>query len=163
LSGFSATLLSFYSIALHTRIKMTTSKRILIVDDEPNILFVVSQALERLSPKCTVETYSGTLDALKRAQATRFDLVITALGMPGMDGVALTEALRSLPYDPVVIWMTALDCCTFREDAQRLDVHRCLDKPMEVTEIRRIVTEALWGLAESAQAPAYTWASCDGR
>jgi CheY-like chemotaxis protein len=79
-----------------------------------------------------------------------------------MDGIALTEALRSLPYDPVVIWMTAMDCCTFREDAQRLDVHRCLDKPMEVTEIRRIVMEALWGLSASAQVPAYT-SSCDGR
>jgi CheY-like chemotaxis protein len=142
---------------------MTISKHILVVDDEPNILFVVGQALERLSPKYTVETYTSCLDALKRAQATRFDLVITALGMPGMDGVALTEALRSLPYDPVVIWMTALDCCTFREDAQRLDVHRCLDKPMEVTEIRRTVMEALWGGSESAPAPAYKWVSCDGR
>jgi CheY-like chemotaxis protein len=142
---------------------MTTSKHILVVDDEPNILFVVRQALERLSLNYTVETYTSCLDALKRAQATRFDLVITALGMPGMDGVALTEALRSLPYDPVVIWMTALDCCTFREDAQRLAVHRCLDKPMEMTEIRRTVMEALWGFSESDPAPAYKWVSCDGR
>jgi CheY-like chemotaxis protein len=140
---------------------MTTPKHILVVDDEPKILFVIGQALERLSPRCTIETYSRGVDALKRARATRCDLVVTALRMPELDGIAFTEALRSLPYDPIVIWMTAYDCCTARDDAQRLDVYRCLDKPLEVTEIRRIAREALWGVSESARASAYLEAACD--
>jgi ATP-dependent Lon protease len=142
---------------------MTLPKHILVVDDELRILFVIGQTLGRLKPRCTVETYSRSVDALKRAQTTRCDLVITALRMPDMDGIALTEALRSLPYDPVVIWMTAFDCCTVREDAQRLDVHRCLDKPLEVNEIRRIAVEALWGFSESAHMPAYKGTPCGGR
>jgi CheY-like chemotaxis protein len=160
--GLFTTLLCFYRIALHTRIKMTTFRHILVVEDEPKILFVVGQALERLSPRCTVDTCSKSLDALKMAQTTRCDLVITALRMPDLDGIALTEALRSLPYDPIVIWMTAYDCCTVREDARRLGVHRCLDKPLEVIELRRIVREALWGVLEPTPALTHQRAFCDG-
>jgi CheY-like chemotaxis protein len=120
-------------------------KRVLIVDDETRILFVLRHTLAKLGPKCEIETFSAGIDALEAARETLFDLVITDLRMPDMDGIALTEALRALPYDPIVIWMTAYDSCTTRSDAERLGVHRCLDKPLEVAEIRQIVSETLWG------------------
>ena len=122
---------------------VATPKRVLIVDDETRILFVFRHALARLGPECQIETLSTGVDALETASKAPFDLVITDLRMPDMDGIALTEALRALPYHPIVIWMTAFDCCAVRADAERLGVYRCLDKPLEVSAIRRIVSEAL--------------------
>ena len=74
--------------------------------------------------------------------------------VPQTDGIAFTEALRGLPYDPIVIWMTAYDSHTMRPDAERLGVHRCLDKPLEVAEIRQIVSETLWGSNDPLQCEA---------
>jgi CheY-like chemotaxis protein len=130
---------------------VATPKRILIVDDESKVLFVLGQALAWFGPKCQVETYASTFDALETATRTRCDLVLTGLRSPDMDGITFTESLRALPYDPIVIWMTAYGCCAVRADAERLGVHRCLDKPLEVTDIRRIVSEALWGAVESRE------------
>jgi len=127
----------------------TAPKRVLIVDDETHILFVLRHALARLDPECQIETFSNSFDALETARDTPFDLVITDLRMPDMDGIAFTEALRALYYDPIVIWMTAYDCCATAPEAERLRVHRCLDKPLEVADIRRIVSETLWGASGS--------------
>lgn len=123
---------------------MVRPKRVLIVDDETKILFVLRHALARLGAQCQVETFTSGFSALETARNAPIDLVITDLKMPDMDGITFTETLRALPCKPIVIWMTAYDCCATRSDAQRLDVHRCLDKPLEIAEIRRIVSEALW-------------------
>jgi DNA-binding NtrC family response regulator len=122
---------------------MIPPQRILVVDDERKVLFVLRHALARLVPHCQVETFDASLAALEAARKEPFHLAITALRMPGMDGIALTEALIALPDAPVVIWMTAYDCRTTAQDALRLGVYRCLDKPLEVDEIRHAVCEAL--------------------
>ena len=77
--------------------------------------------------------------------------MITDLKMPDMDGIALTQALKALHNAPIVIWMTAYDCRSTGYEAQRLGVHRCLDKPLEVADIRQIVSETLWGTHERAE------------
>ena len=122
---------------------MSAPKRVLIVDDETKILFVLDRALTSRGSECKVVCSDSAQQALVLAQETRFDLVITDLRMSEMDGIAFTEALRTLPYDPVVIWMTAYACCTTSAEAKRLGVHCCMDKPIEVDEIRHIVREAL--------------------
>ena len=122
---------------------MPPPKRILVVDDERRILFVLRRVLAGLVPHCHVETYETSLAALEAARNRQFDLAITDLRMPDLDGIALTEALMALPSAPVVIWMTAYDCRVTARDAQRLGVYRCLDKPLEVAEIRLIVCDAL--------------------
>ena len=71
--------------------------------------------------------------------------MITDLEMPDLDGLALTEAITVLSPRPAVVWMTAYNGCTNSAEMARLRVHACLDKPIEIGEIRRIVSEALWG------------------
>jgi DNA-binding NtrC family response regulator len=60
-----------------------------------------------------------------------------------MDGVELTERIRAAGSDAVMLWITAYGCAGFVEDAQRLDVFRCVEKPLEVKLIRRMAREAL--------------------
>jgi len=123
---------------------MAATKRVLIVDDEDKILFVLRHALARLGQECQVQTASDGRQALEMARAAPFDLVVTDLRMPEMDGIELTRALRDLDGSPVVIWMTAYDGYIQAAEMERLQVHCCLDKPIEIGDLRRIVSEVLW-------------------
>lgn len=124
---------------------MSVRKRILIVDDDEQVLFVLDRILSRKDNKYEITAARNGREALKNAMATRFDLLITDLRMPDMGGVALTEAVTALNAGTVVIWMTAYGCNLSRADAKRLGIYRCLDKPVEIDEIRQVVRGALEG------------------
>lgn len=117
--------------------------RILIVDDEELVLLVLRDGLAALGDQYEIETAQSGLEALRKAKEAAFDLVITDLRMSDMGGVELTEAIRA--WDPLamVIWITAYDCHKVRAEAERLAVYRCLDKPLEIPEIRAVVRQAL--------------------
>lgn len=123
---------------------MAAPKRVLVVDDEDKILFVLRHALARLGAGCQVQTACDGRQALEMARDAPFDLIVTDLRMPEMDGIELTRALRELDSNPVVIWMTAYDGYTQAAEMERLRVHCCLDKPIEIGDMRRIVSEVLW-------------------
>ncbi|MFN2184125.1 MAG: response regulator transcription factor, partial [Anaerolineae bacterium] len=86
---------------------MTTGKKILVVDDDEQILFVWRGALEGRAEQWQVETARDGQEALEKVQSTSFDLIVTDLMMPGMDGCDLTVAVRDLAGNVPVIWITA--------------------------------------------------------
>ena len=118
-------------------------RMILIVDDEERIRFVLRNALSKMDDGFEVETAGTAEDALQKAEARSFDLIISDLIMPDMDGIELTEKLRDLADDTAVVWMTAYGCRSFEEDAERLDVHCCIEKPLEIQGFRDIVRQAM--------------------
>jgi DNA-binding NtrC family response regulator len=122
---------------------MGAGKRILVVDDEEHVLFTLRHTLARLGDEHEIVTSSSGHDALTQAQDGPFDLVLTDLRMPEVDGVALTEAIRVRQPGAIVIWMTGYGGPAVSAEAQRLGVYRCLDKPLEVSEIRSVVRQAL--------------------
>lgn len=117
--------------------------RILIVDDRALVLFVMERALEKLDIDCKVLGVPSGRKALEALDARTFDLIITDLKMPDMDGVELTEQIRARGSDAVVVWITAYGCHGLAEEAKRLGVFRCVEKPLEVNMIRRMTLEAL--------------------
>jgi CheY-like chemotaxis protein len=119
------------------------TEKILIVDDEERILFVLSSVLGKLKDQLEIKTVSNGKDAIEEARGIPFDLIITDLIMPGMDGVELTQRIRALSPGIAVIWMTAYGSQRFEAEAKQLAVHRCLDKPLEIEEFRQAVREAL--------------------
>jgi CheY-like chemotaxis protein len=121
------------------------TKRILVVDDEPCVLFVLRQSLATLNGKYQVATAGNAQEALDLLRQEDFDLVVTDLRMPGTDGIELTEAIRSLRLSPIVLWMTAHGCAEVKGAAQRLAVEMCLDKPLEVDAFRAAVAAAIDG------------------
>jgi len=122
---------------------MDAIKRILVVDDDEQVLFVFHDALIRLGSDYEIVTAGSAQAALEKVRESPFDLIITDLRMPDMDGVALTEALRAFNSGVSVIWMTAFGCHRLKAEAARLAVYRCLDKPLEIREIRKTAREAL--------------------
>ncbi len=120
-------------------------ERVLVVDDDKSVLFVLGNVLKRVGDHEDLEivTVQNGQQALERFQQEEFDLVITDLRLPGIDGVQLTEGIRTSDSDAIVIWITAYDCYKASPDARRLSVYRCLDKPLEIDDIRETVREAL--------------------
>ena len=118
-------------------------KRILLVDDEKQVLFVVRESLKRLGTHCEIITAHDGYEALTFYQESPFDLVITDVKMPGMDGIRLTEAVRAIDPQIPVIWMTGFGNETIREEARRMEVQYFLAKPLDIADIRQIAREAL--------------------
>lgn len=122
---------------------VSTRSRILIVDDEEQVLFVWSNALRKPTNKYYIETARSGDEALHRLEEALFDLVITDLRMPGLSGQELTRAIKDLKPEQHVIWITAHRSADIDAEAERLEVMCCLDKPLTVAQIRQIVPQVL--------------------
>lgn len=122
---------------------MGARKRILLVDDDSQVLFVLQAALRRMDLPCDVETAQNGREAFRLVEAFPFDLLITDIRLPGIDGITLTDLVRSRAPQMPVIWITAYGCHGLRDDAARLCVFRCLEKPVEVDAFRQIVQQAI--------------------
>jgi two-component system OmpR family response regulator len=83
-------------------------KRILLVEDDPDIQTVAELALSAIGG-FTVEVCGSAKDALERAPGFLPDLVLLDVMMPGMDGPSALKALRQLPETSKtpVVFMTA--------------------------------------------------------
>lgn len=122
---------------------MSTRSRILIVDDEQSVLFVWRKALQKLAQRVDVEIASSGDEALHKMEQSPFDLLITDLRMPGLNGQALTRAIMDLQPGLLVIWITAYRSAEIEAEAEQLGVARCLDKPLTVDRIRQAVSQEL--------------------
>jgi DNA-binding NtrC family response regulator len=89
-----------------------------------------------------VTAQDGT-EALRMVTAQPFDLVISDVRMPGIDGIELVEAIRASKLNTAVIWVTAYGCHRLQAESDRLNVYCCLDKPLRIGEIRQAALEAL--------------------
>lgn len=121
---------------------MDERQHILVVDDDERVLFVLNRALRALKNGYRVETARSGEEALEKAKARPYDILITDIVMSGMDGVELTEAIRDLRPDTVVIWITAHGRHRLQPNGKRLHVHQCLEKPIKIAEIRQAVVNA---------------------
>ena len=122
---------------------MGKRRRILLVDDNPQVLFVFGAILQGLSTPCDVVTARDGREAYRMLQTDTFDLLVTDIRLPGIDGVTLTGYFRSKWHGLPVVWITAHDCSAVCADAARLRVYRCLEKPVEVSVFRQVTEQAL--------------------
>ncbi len=126
---------------------MTIRRRILIVDDEEQVLFVWCNALRKQANRYQIETAQSGQEALAKLLAMPFDLVITDLRMPGLSGQELTDQIRDICPETTVIWITAYRSPDIDAEAKQMGVTRCLDKPLKVGQIRQVVQQAFYPVA----------------
>jgi two-component system, OmpR family, phosphate regulon response regulator PhoB len=75
---------------------MSSGRTVLVVDDNPDLLFLVAESLGKLG-HFTVVTADNGSEGLERYYQTRPDCVIIDVKMPGLDGYQLVRALRGDP------------------------------------------------------------------
>lgn len=96
---------------------MNQSFKILVVDDEKDYRDVLDMILK--SKGYDVKTFARAADALKAMEQENFDLVISDLIMPEMDGVDLLQAIKNKYADVIVIIMTAFGTIENAVDAMK--------------------------------------------
>jgi two-component system cell cycle response regulator CpdR len=117
--------------------------RILLAEDEEALRAFIARALAQDGHEVVAAADGGeALDVLTREQG-KFDLLLTDIRMPVMDGIALAlAAARDYP-DLVILLMTGY--ADQRERAHGLDalIHDVIAKPFSLADIRKTVQEAL--------------------
>jgi two-component system response regulator GlrR len=134
--------------------KANLPRRVLIVDDDPNLLRLLG--LRLVNEGYLVTEAKSAEQALAQLGAGLPDLVITDVKMGGMDGLQLFEALqRAHPSLPVII-LTAHGSIPDAVAATRRGVFGYLAKPFEAKDLMREVERAL-ALAAPAAGPEAEW------
>jgi DNA-binding NarL/FixJ family response regulator len=119
------------------------SGRLLVVDDEANLLRAVAACLR--AEGFDVVTARGGAEALLRAAESVPDLVVSDIRMPGMDGYQLARQLRSSPRTALVpvVFLTARDETADRIEGFRAGVDAYLTKPFEPDELVAVIRNIL--------------------
>ena len=133
---------------------------VLLVDDEPTLRLSVGDALEDAGHLVT-RAADGRA-GLDRARERVFDVVVSDIRMPGMDGISLFRAIKELSPETSVILMTAYGAVEDAVAALREGAYDYLTKPFDVDELlvrvgriserqalRRELTQARGELAKS--------------
>lgn len=115
------------------------SKRLLVVDDEPNLLRAVAACLK--AEGYEVNTARSGQEALLQLAESVPDLIISDIRMPGMDGYRLARQLRGSPRTALVpiVFLTAKDETADRIEGFRAGVDVYLTKPFEPDELIAVV------------------------
>jgi len=126
-------------------------KRILIVDDEPNV---------RLNYRITLELEGYQVDetglsteALKKVKVDKFDLVILDMRMPRMGGLDLLAAMRAQRVTTPAIIITAFSDVPNAVRAIQLGASDFLQKPLRPEDLRRVVQEVIARNEQSGKRP----------
>ena len=118
-----------------------TPARILIVDDEPDIIEIISRAVRMEDPEVLVESATEGFSACVKAGVFQPDLILLDLVLPGLDGPAVCRAVRSMPQ----LRHTRVVAITGYPDDERVaavlaaGAERCLAKPLRVDDLRALV------------------------
>jgi response regulator RpfG family c-di-GMP phosphodiesterase len=104
------------------------NKRILIVDDEPNVLLSYKRSLRKKFDIDTAQSGDETLQ--KMADGERYALIVADMQMPKMNGVQLLEKVKTIDPDMVRIMLTGnADQQTAIDAINQGDIYRFLNKP----------------------------------
>ena len=127
---------------------MNTSIHILVVDDRPDSVLFLTEFL--LSRRHRVETCgNGTeaLEAIVRRHRTEnaYDLLISDVSMPGMDGITLLKEIRRRQMLLPVALYTAYGAMhpTLMQQAQQHDCMAVLDKPIDLRRVESLINDVI--------------------
>ena len=109
------------------------STKVLVVDDEPNIVELLTVSLKFQGFE--VATATSGLQALEVAPEFKPDAFIRDVMMPGMDGFELLPKLRSLGFEGPVLFLTAKDAVEHRIHGLTIGADDYVTKPFSLEEV----------------------------
>lgn len=118
-------------------------KKVLIVDDEEDMVWSLRQNLNNDLLQVEILTASSGEEALAVLSSNHIDLVLTDIRMPGMSGLdLLLEVKNRFPYTVVII-MTAFPSNEFKKEALLRGSLNFIEKPFDIKELRELIRHAL--------------------
>ncbi len=118
-------------------------KRVLVVDDEDDMLWMLQRNLNKGMSDVEVLAAGSGEEALAVLSDKKIHLVITDINMPGMNGIELLIEVNNRYPDTGVIIMTAYPSNSFEREAMTAGSLRFVEKPFDINDMREIVGDAL--------------------
>ncbi|MCX5895381.1 MAG: diguanylate cyclase [Proteobacteria bacterium] len=115
--------------------------KILLVDDEEDARATLSELLEL--NQFTVTAINSAENALKILQNSSFDMVISDLFMPGMDGIDLTKSVNQMRLDVPVIVMTGFATIESAVESMKAGASDFVTKPFNIDQIKIVINRTL--------------------
>lgn len=128
------------SIPERPELQSLLGMRILIVDDEPSICSLLADILREQGAEtsCTCEPS----EALRLLNCASYDLVLSDLHMPGMDGFQLLEQINHLVPAPAVVMVTGCSELSIAVDAMRAGALNYITKPFNTKKVSDVVADS---------------------
>jgi len=117
--------------------------RVMVVDDDPTALKGLSRILEEEG--YSVETARNGREALKKIEKEDFDIVLSDMRMPGIDGMGLLKRLKEISPETAVVMITAYGSIQNAVDAMKDGAKDYICKPINpedlVSTMQRVTNE----------------------
>ena len=110
------------------------SMKILVVDDEAPIREMIKKGLSQMGG-LNAEVAQNGLEAIEKIEKDVFDLVLTDLKMPGMDGLELLKVIKGTRPEVMVVLMTAYGSIETAVEAMRIGANDYITKPIDLNEL----------------------------
>lgn len=117
-------------------------EKLLIVDDEPDMLKLLSMIIREKTSYESVTT-NNPLEAIDLAKQGGFDLIIADLKMPGLDGVELIDAIKRIDEDLPIIIITAYGNVESALEIMHKGAFDFITKPFRKEQILYTIDKAL--------------------
>jgi len=108
-------------------------KRILLVEDDPNLGFVIKDALQYRGYEVTL--ISDGLEAEKQISQETFDLILLDVMLPGTDGLTLSKSIRTINPSVPVLLLTAKSMIDDKLEGFRSGADDYITKPFHMDEL----------------------------
>ena len=115
-------------------------KKILIVDDEKDMCWLLSEALSKRKYKVT--TASTGKEGINQIKKETPDLVFLDLKLPDIDGIKILPRIKKINSKIVVCIITAYGTPDLQKEAMNKGAFYFLDKPFSIKEILRVIRES---------------------
>lgn len=115
--------------------------KILVVDDEARILEILQKGLSQMGGH-TVEVATSGLEAIQKVDGDTFDLVLTDLKMPEMDGIELLRRIKGTRPEITVVVMTAYGSIDTAVEAMKVGATDYITKPIDFHELLHHLSKA---------------------
>ncbi|MFY9397434.1 MAG: sigma-54 dependent transcriptional regulator [Desulfomonilia bacterium] len=120
---------------------MTRKAKVIILDDEPNIVEVILARLEAMG--FPARGFTSAAQALEALKSDTFHVLLTDLKMPEMDGMEVLQRAKKIDPDIEVIIFTAYGSIEGAVEAMRQGAHDYLVKPFEPIELMAKIESAV--------------------
>ena len=122
---------------------MDKMKKILVVDDEPDVCFVLGMLLSENG--FVVESFENPTLALEKFKAHSYDLVILDINMPELNGFALYREIKRLDTKVKICFLTAGEMYygSYSDLVSSLPANHFIRKPMDNEELMKRINEII--------------------
>jgi DNA-binding NtrC family response regulator len=121
---------------------MNDQIRILVVDDEPKLCHLIEELLKLEG--YLVDVSLSNMEALQMIKENKYQMLITDLKMPGIDGLELIKKARELNPEIRTIMITGSDTVEIAVQSLEHEIDDDIKKPFSIVELKKVIKRTLY-------------------